>query len=229
MLGKSALALIGSLLVAGLATAQADDLDETPLSASDEKHIEALYEAQKSDDDDFDDESETEELTREEISAYRHEHGWGEAFKRMRSDGHFKDYKNFGEVVKRHRRNKLELEEATAVQCPAECVTGIEAWKTEAQLRSFGGAGISCSPNSVVSSSTWTNTSPFDFVDLTLNVTGGQCMSARDNVIGSTNATFAEVTLTTEEQEACAPFSKEALVLLQATTDTECDISSEAQ
>ncbi len=228
MLGKSALALIGSLLIAGLATAQADDRDERSQSASDDKHIETLYEAQESDDDDSDDESKTEKLTKEGIEAYRHDRGWGEAFRRMRADGHFKKYKNLGELMRRHGHEESEIEQAAAVQCPADCVTGIATWKTEAQMRTLGGASISCSPSSVVSSSTWTNMSPFDFVDMTLNATAGQCLSARDAVISSTNAVFADVTLTAEEQAACAPLAREALVLLQATTDDQCNISSEA-
>ncbi len=224
MLRKSALALIGALLVAGSVVAQTADSSAAPLSAKDKKHIEALYQAQQPQEGTAG-VSAAEMLTREEIAAYRSEGGWGEAFQQMQDDGYFEDYKNFGQVISLSKSNDDGSEDEPAIECPTDCVAGIAAWRTEAELRTFGAVGLSCGPSSIVSSSTWTGSSPVDFVDLTLNVTAGQCKSARDSVFGSTDATFAQVALTGDQQQACAPIANETLVLLQVTTDAECDIS----
>ena len=98
MLRKSGFALIGSMLIAGSAAAQTADGDVTPISANDTKHIEALYQAQQPAND-FEGQSATQMLTREEIAAYRSESGWGKAFKEMQADGYYEGYKNFGQVI----------------------------------------------------------------------------------------------------------------------------------
>ncbi len=110
MLRKSGLALIGSLLVAGSVAAQTADADTSGISAHDLKHIEALYQAQQPDQTqppggDFESQSATQILTREEIAAYRSESGWGKAFQEMQADGYFEGYKNFGQVVSGSKSN----------------------------------------------------------------------------------------------------------------------------
>lgn len=215
MLRKRALALMGSLVIAGSILMQAAAAD-TPLSAIDKKHIEALFQALDG------------ELSKDEIAGYRSPSGWGKSFAAMKDEGYFENYDNLGQVIS-HYKSKSNTSAVSGddaqVVCPSACVQGIEAWRTEAQSRTFGSAGLSCAANSVVSSSTWITTSPFEIVDLTLNTTAGQCTVARDSVFGSTTETFTETILTYEELLACAPLAQDALISLQVTTATECDIS----
>lgn len=103
MMRTTGLILMGSLLLAGSATAQTTDLGGT--SSYDGKHIEALFKAQ-------DPSGAT--LTREQITAYRSESGWGKAFKQMQADGYYEGYKNLGQVISGSKAGKTTIKTDSA-------------------------------------------------------------------------------------------------------------------
>lgn len=115
---------MAALLVAGSAAAQTSDDDATRLQPVDDTHIEALFQAQQTDDG-VEAQSGAEALTREEIAAYRSESGWGKAFKEMQAKGHFLEYKNFGQLISESRSGKGALE-STGGRDHAGLVDGIK-------------------------------------------------------------------------------------------------------